>query len=107
MSETADHPAVLETAEAETVRDAILAHRLVESVLQFAAVSSGDGVLIAARIAIAPGTPLSDVGRALKAIEHEVRTALPRTVEVYLQPDFYRPDDAAPATDVIVIKGMD
>lgn len=107
MGETADHPAVLETAEADAVRDAILAHRLIDSILQFAAVGSGDGVLIAARIAIAPGTPLSDVGRALAAIEREVRAVLPRTVEVYLQPDFYRPDDAAPATDVIVIKGMD
>lgn len=55
-------------------------------------------VLVAAKVAMAPGSSLSEVATAINAAEVRIRAAEPTARVIYLEPDIYQPelvDDAA------------
>jgi cation diffusion facilitator family transporter len=63
----------------------------VERVLHLRTMHLGpDEVLVAAKIAFAPGAPLRDVARAIDDAEARVRAAVPSARLIYLEPDLDR-----------------
>ena len=55
---------------------------------------SPDEMLVAAKIALAPGLQLRDVAQAIDDAELRVRTAVPAARVIYLEPDLDRTPSA-------------
>jgi divalent metal cation (Fe/Co/Zn/Cd) transporter len=49
-----------------------------------------DELLVAAKIALAPGLPLADVATEIDAAERRIRAAVPAARLIYLEPDLDR-----------------
>jgi divalent metal cation (Fe/Co/Zn/Cd) transporter len=49
-----------------------------------------DELLVAAKIALAPGLPLADVAAEIDAAERRIREAVPAARLIYLEPDLDR-----------------
>jgi divalent metal cation (Fe/Co/Zn/Cd) transporter len=56
-----------------------------------------DELLVAAKIAMPPGTPLTEIAMAIDAAEARVREAVPTARVIYLEPDL----DRTPKADVL------
>ena len=54
-----------------------------------------DEVLVAAKVAVAPGTSAGDVADAIDAAEQRIRAAVPLKTQIYLEPDLYEVAAAA------------
>ncbi|MHB1065184.1 MAG: cation diffusion facilitator family transporter [Georgenia sp.] len=63
----------------------------VESVIHMRTMHLGpDDVLVAAKVAVAPGATAEEVARAIDAAESRVRAAVPLKAQIYLEPDLLR-----------------
>lgn len=62
-------------------------------------------LLVAAKIGFRTDMPLADVAAHINTIEQRVRNAVPLATIIYLEPDVYRADAAAPSTESIVVRG--
>lgn len=95
--------------DAERIRDVINAHPEVEALIHMKTLYLGpDELLVAAKVAFASSSKLSDVARAIDSVESAIREAVPVARVIYLEPDVYvMPTGAHPTTDAIVIKGND
>ncbi|OLF19083.1 cation diffusion facilitator family transporter [Actinophytocola xanthii] len=60
-----------------------------------------DELLVAAKISLAPGLPLSDVAAEIDAAEGRIREAVPAARLIYLEPDLDRTSSVEPAPDSI------
>ena len=91
------------------IRAAISAQPDVEAIIHMKTLYLGpDELLVAAKLAYARAQKLSDVATSIDAVEAAIRAAVPSARVIYLEPDVYGgPNAANPATDAIVIKGID
>jgi len=91
------------------IRAAISAQPDVEAIIHMKTLYLGpDELLVAAKLAFARAQKLSDVATSIDAVEAAIRAAVPSARVIYLEPDVYGgPNAANPATDAIVIKGID
>jgi cation diffusion facilitator family transporter len=95
--------------DAEKIRDAINAHPEVEALIHMKTLYLGpDELLVAAKIAYAGKTTLTEIAATTNAVEETIRAAVPVARVIYLEPDVYqKPGAGHPSTDSIVIKGTD
>jgi len=91
------------------IRAAITAEPDVEAIIHMKTLYLGpDELLVAAKLAFARSQKLSDVASSIDTVEAAIRAAVPAARVIYLEPDvFGGPNAANPATDAIVIKGID
>jgi cation diffusion facilitator family transporter len=67
-----------------------------------------DELLVAAKVGFHADQRLQEVSTAVNVIEQRVREAVPAARIIYIEPDVYiDPNTTAPATDAIVIKGLE
>lgn len=84
IGEGATEP-VLQTIKSELVQDPV------ERVIHIRTEYLGpDELLVAAKVALKPGSPLEEVARAIDAAEARVRAAVPEARLIYLEPDLDR-----------------
>lgn len=67
-----------------------------------------DELLVAAKLGMSSNQLLRTVAAETNAIEARIRSAVPAARVIYIEPDVYiDPNETQPATDTIVIKGLD
>jgi cation diffusion facilitator family transporter len=67
-----------------------------------------DELLVATKVAVAGDDRLADVANAIDVVEARIRKAVPVARVIYIEPDVWvDPEGAHPATDTIVIKGLE
>jgi cation diffusion facilitator family transporter len=67
-----------------------------------------DELLVATKVAVAGDDRLADVANAIDVVEARIRKAVPIARVIYIEPDVWvDPQSAHPATDAIVIKGLE
>ncbi|QAY72309.1 cation transporter [Agromyces protaetiae] len=67
-----------------------------------------DELLVAAKLGFSADLKLAELSAATNVIEQRIRTAVPSARVIYLEPDVYvDPNQPAPPTDAIVIKGLE
>lgn len=95
--------------DADRIRDAINANSSVEALIHMKTLYLGpDELLVAAKIAFAGKSRLSDVTAAINSVESDIRAAAPVARVIYLEPDLYvTPGEGNPPTDAFVIKAAD
>ncbi|MGL4340076.1 MAG: cation diffusion facilitator family transporter [Rhodoglobus sp.] len=95
--------------DTQTIREVLRAHPGVEALIHMKTLYLGpDELLVAAKIAFASTTRLSDIASAINSVETSIRAAVPVARVIYLEPDIYTaPNPTHPETDTIVIKGTD
>lgn len=95
--------------DANRIRDAINASSDVEALIHMKTLYLGpDELLVAAKIAFAGKSRLSDVATAINTVEADIRAAVPVARVIYLEPDVYvAPGAGNPPTDAFVIKAAD
>ncbi len=92
----------------EAIEAAVLAGDEVERIIHMKTLYLGpDELMVAAKIAFRADQRLLEVAAATNAIEKRVREAVPVARIIYFEPDVWIDPAALPATDVIVIKGLD
>ena len=96
-------------ADAEKIRDAINADPEVDALIHMKTLYLGpDELLVAAKIALAGQSRLTDIAASINAVEARIREAVPVARVIYLEPDiFFDPNLANPPTDTFVIKGLE
>ena len=96
-------------ADAVKIRDAINAHPEVDALIHMKTLYLGpDELLVAAKIALASQSRLTDVAASINAVEARIREAVPVARVIYLEPDLYVDHSTEnPPTDAIVIKAAD
>ncbi|WP_165069421.1 cation diffusion facilitator family transporter [Marisediminicola senii] len=96
-------------ADATRIRAAITAGDDVESIIHMKTLYLGpEELLVAAKIAFAGKTRLTDVAAAINAVEARIRAAVPVARVIYLEPDvLVAPGIGNPPTETIVIKASD
>ncbi len=98
------------TTEDDTrIRDVFNASSRVESLIHMKTLYLGpDELMVAAKVAFAPKSKLGDVALSINELESAIREAVPAARVIYIEPDVYHaPGEGNPATDTIVIKGID
>lgn len=95
--------------DAVKIRDAINADEHVESLIHMTTLYLGpEELLVAAKIAFAGRTRLTDVAAAITSVEARIREVVPVARVIYLEPDvLVQPGEGNPATETIVIKAAD
>ncbi len=95
--------------DAARIRDAINGHADVEALIHMKTLYLGpDELLVAAKVGFASKSKLSDVASSIDSVEAAIREAVPVARVIYIEPDVYvEPGASNPATDAIVIKGVD
>lgn len=67
-----------------------------------------DELLVGVKLAIYGERRLSDVAAAIDSVERRIRAAVPAARVIYIEPDVWiDPNEKHPATDTIVIKGLE
>lgn len=96
-------------ADAVRIRDAINADPDVEALIHMKTLYLGpDELLVAAKIALASRSKLTDIAAAINAVEARIREAVPVARVIYLEPDIYvETATENPPTDAVVIKAAD
>ncbi len=96
-------------ADAVRIRDAINADPEVDALIHMKTLYLGpDELLVAAKIALAGQSRLTDIAGSINAIEARIREAVPVARVIYLEPDIYVDHTTEnPPTDAIVIKAAD
>ncbi len=96
-------------ADAVKIRDAINADPEVDALIHMKTLYLGpDELLVAAKIALASQSRLTDIAASINAVEARIREAVPVARVIYLEPDIYVDHSIEnPPTDAIVIKAAD
>jgi divalent metal cation (Fe/Co/Zn/Cd) transporter len=91
------------------IEQAILSGSEAERIIHMKTLYLGpDELLVAAKIGFHGGETLAEVSTAINVMEERVRHAVPAARVIYLEPDVYvDPNEHAPPTDAIVIKGLE
>jgi cation diffusion facilitator family transporter len=91
------------------IERAILAGDEAERIIHMRTLYLGpDELLVGAKLALAGSLPLADVAAAIDTIERRIREAVPVARVIYIEPDVWvDPNERHPATDTIVIKGLE
>jgi len=77
--------------ETETIRRAITSIAAIHDVVHLKTEHRGpDEILVAAKVAVAPGTPSDVVARAIDEAEARIRAALPSARYIFIEPDVRR-----------------
>ena len=95
--------------DAEKIRDAINADQDVEAIIHMKTLYLGpDELMVAAKIAFAGKTRLTEVAAAINAVEARIRASVPIARVIYLEPDVYvTPGEGNPSTDAIILRAAD
>ncbi|MBO1739768.1 cation diffusion facilitator family transporter [Leifsonia sp. TF02-11] len=96
-------------ADVAAIERAILAGDEAERIIHMRTLCLGpDELLVGAKLAIAGSLPLAEVAAAIDTIESRIREAVPVARVIYIEPDVWvDPNEQHPATDTIVIKGLE
>ncbi len=96
-------------ADVTAIEQAILAGDEVERIIHMKTLYLGpDELLVATKVAVRGDDRLADVANAIDVVEARIRAALPAARVIYIEPDVWvDPNIAHPATDTIVIKGLE
>jgi len=91
------------------IERAILAGDEAERIIHMRTLYLGpDELLVGAKLALAGSLPLAEVAAAIDVIESRIREAVPVARVIYIEPDVWiDPNEQHPATDTIVIKGLE
>ena len=95
--------------DTDKIATAINANSKAERIIHMKTLYLGpDELMVGAKIAFKPETKLSDVASEIDEIELRIRAAVPEARVIYIEPDVKRTaPKKAPATEAIVIKGID
>jgi len=93
----------------EKIERAIMAGPEAERIIHMKTLYLGpDELLVAAKVGFPADQRLLEVATATNVIEQRIRHAVPTARVIYVEPDVYvDPNDVAPPTDAIVIKGLE
>ena len=91
------------------IQKAILAGPEAERIIHMKTLYLGpDELMVAAKLGFHGGESLAEVSTAINVMEERIRHAVPAARVIYLEPDVYvDPNEHAPPTDAIVIKGLE
>lgn len=91
------------------IERAILAGNQAERIIHMRTLYLGpDELLVGAKLALSGSLPLAEVAAAIDTIESRIREAVPVARVIYIEPDVWvDPNAQHPATDTIVIKGLE
>ncbi|MRG59663.1 cation diffusion facilitator family transporter [Agromyces sp. CFH 90414] len=95
--------------DVEKIEQAIVAGDEVERIIHMKTLYLGpDELLVAAKLGFAQDLKLLEISAATNVVEQRIREAVPAARVIYIEPDVYvDPSATAPATDAIVIKGLE
>ena len=96
-------------ADAEAIERAVLAGDEVERIIHMKTLYLGpDELMVAAKLALPGEQRLADVAAAINTVERRIRDAVPAARVIYIEPDVWvDPNEKHPATDTIILKGLD
>ncbi|MFD4422328.1 cation diffusion facilitator family transporter [Agromyces sp. NPDC058484] len=96
-------------ADYAKIEQAILASDEAERIIHMKTLYVGpEELLVAAKVGFHADQRLLEVSTAVNVIEQRVREAVPAARIIYIEPDVYvDPNESAPPTDAIVIKGLE
>jgi cation diffusion facilitator family transporter len=96
-------------ADVAAIEKAIASGDDVERIIHMKTLYLGpDELMVAAKLAFSGEHRLADVAAAIDSVERRIREAVPVARVIYIEPDVWvDPNDQAPATDTIVIKGLE
>jgi cation diffusion facilitator family transporter len=96
-------------ADYAAIERAITAGDDVERIIHMKTLYLGpDELLVGAKLAFSGDHRLADVAAAINSVERRIREAVPAARVIYIEPDVWiDPNEHAPATDTIVIKGLE
>ncbi len=91
------------------IERAVLDGHEVERIIHMKTLYLGpDELLVATKVAVAGDDRLADVANAIDVVEARIRKAVPIARVIYIEPDVWvDPKATHPATDAIVIKGLE
>lgn len=93
----------------DAIEKAVTAGPEVERIIHMKTLYLGpEELMVAAKLAFSGEHRLADVAAAIDVVERRIRDAVPAARVIYIEPDVWiDPNDQAPATDTIVIKGLE
>ena len=96
-------------ADVAAIEQAVTSGDEVERIIHMKTLYLGpDELMVAAKLAFSGERRLADVAAAIDSVERRIRDAVPAARVIYIEPDVWvDPHDQAPATDTIVIKGLE
>ncbi|MEN2742801.1 cation diffusion facilitator family transporter [Microbacterium sp. X-17] len=91
------------------IEQAILAGDEVERIIHMRTLYLGpDELLVGAKLAVAGEQNMLEVSAAIDTIERRIRDAVPVARVIYIEPDVWvDPNEQHPATDTIIVKGLE
>jgi cation diffusion facilitator family transporter len=95
--------------DVHAIEQAILAGPQTRRIIHMKTLYLGpEELLVATKLAFDPLSRFADIASSINSIETRIRQAVPAARVVYIEPDLYvDPREAHPATDSIVIKGLE
>ncbi|MGX5694822.1 cation diffusion facilitator family transporter [Agromyces soli] len=95
--------------DVQKIEQAITAGPEVERIIHMKTLYLGpDELLVAAKLGFPADQRLLEVAAATNVVEQRIRRAVPAARVIYIEPDVYvDPNQTAPPTDAIVIKGLE
>jgi cation diffusion facilitator family transporter len=96
-------------ADASAIEAAIEAGSEAERIIHLKTLYLGpDELLVAAKLAMPGNRRLAEVAAATDIIEQRIRAAVPAARVIYIEPDVWiDPNEKHPATDAIILKGLE
>ncbi|WP_025156021.1 cation diffusion facilitator family transporter [Leifsonia aquatica] len=96
-------------ADVAAIEGAILGGGEVERIIHMKTLYLGpDELMVAAKLAVPGEQRLADVAAAIDTVERRIRDAVPAARVIYIEPDVWiDPNEAHPATDTIILKGLE
>ncbi|MFJ3393868.1 cation diffusion facilitator family transporter [Leifsonia aquatica] len=96
-------------ADVEAIERAVLAGDEVERIIHMKTLYLGpEELMVAAKLALPGEQRLADVAAAINLVERRIRDAVPAARVIYIEPDVWiDPNEKHPATDTIILKGLD
>ncbi len=93
----------------EKIERAIMAGPEAERIIHMKTLYLGpDELLVAAKLGFTADQKILEIAAATNVIEQRIRVAVPSARVIYIEPDVYvEPNQSAPPTDAIVIKGLE
>jgi cation diffusion facilitator family transporter len=91
------------------IEGAILGGDEVERIIHMKTLYLGpDELMVAAKLALPGEQRLADVSAAIDTVERRIRAAVPAARVIYIEPDVWiDPNETHPATDTIILKGLE
>lgn len=96
-------------ADVAAIERAVLAGDEVERIIHMKTLYLGpDELMVATKLALPGEQRLADVAAAIDTVERRIREAVPAARVIYIEPDVWiDPNEANPATDTIILKGLE